>query len=713
MGYLTGGVEDYARVRRPVKVAGADRPRLQSAMRLSPPVEPHLYIFPVRPPLTVRRRSGAAASDLPQTAMSKLTIRRLGPTHLYRGLALMSALVISGTGIPLEAQGPSATFDVFEASIEELQGALERGAVSSVELVEGYLARIAAYDQRGPQINAILRANPAALDEAARLDRERAEQGPRGSLHGIPVIVKDNYDTRDMATTAASVALATHRPREDAYQVRRLREAGAIILAKSNLHELAYGITTISSLGGQTQNPYDPQRNPGGSSGGTGAAVASSFAAVGWGSDTCGSIRIPAAVNNLFGLRPTKGLSSIAGIVPLSHSQDTGGPLARTATDLAIALDATIGPDSADPATSVLADRELPRFVDALDAGALRGARIGVLRQHIGDEREERETTRLVEEALAAMERLGAEIVEIEIPDLPNLLAGTSLIDLEFKWDLLDYLARTPDAPVQSLSEILERGLYHEAVEGVLVRSDRSTSREPPEKVEALAKRAALVTAVDSVMVENGLDALAYPSIRREAARIGEPAIGSNCQLSAATGMPALTVPAGLSNRGVPIGLELLGRPFTDDRLVAIGFAYEQAVAPRRAPPFVPALIDGAAPAPVQFSVAAEPVGPSSASATVPVRASFTYDPVMGTLELLSLEASEGDGLHAVAVRRGATGPIVHRFVGPGGGAAQAFRLEPTDRPALQAGELRLQIFTGQGPSPSSEAPLLLPDSDP
>src|SRR6185436_19098592 len=185
------------------------------------------------------------------------------------------------------------------------------------------------------------------------LDRERAQKGPRGPLHGIPVIVKDNYNTTDMPTTASSIALAGFVPREDAFQVRKLREAGAVIIAKSNMHELASGITTISSLGGQTKNPYDLLRNPGGSSGGTGAAIAASFAAVGMGSDTCGSIRIPSSHNNLVGLRTTKGLSSIAGVVPLSTTQDGAGPLARTMADLAVVLDATIGEDLADPATKL------------------------------------------------------------------------------------------------------------------------------------------------------------------------------------------------------------------------------------------------------------------------------------------------------------------------------------------------------------------------
>ncbi len=270
------------------------------------------------------------------------------PAHRF---ALFAGVLILALVNSVVAQRP---FEVWEATIPEIQSAMEEGRVTSVQLVDLYLARIEAYDQKGPALNSILRINPNARSVAEGLDRERAESGARGPLHGIPMILKDNYDTVDMPTTAGSIALAGLVPHDDGFQVRKLREAGAIVLAKANMHELARGITSISSLGGQTRTPYDPSRNPGGSSGGTGASVAASFAAVGIGSDTCGSIRIPSAHHNLVGLRPTKGLSSIDGIIPLSHTQDTGGPLARSVVDLAIVLDATVGPDAADDATRIL-----------------------------------------------------------------------------------------------------------------------------------------------------------------------------------------------------------------------------------------------------------------------------------------------------------------------------------------------------------------------
>ncbi len=294
-------------------------------------------------------------------------------------IAILSALVvlaqvpagagqIRGRSAPPPPSPAPPLFEVFEQSILDLQAAQTAGRVASKGLVESYLARIAAYDQAGPALNAIVLLNPRARDEAEALDRERAAKGPRGPLHGIPVLIKDNYDTADMPTTAGTLGLATLRPAADAFQVKRLRDAGAVILGKTTMHELAAGITTISSLTGQTRNPYDLARVPGGSSGGTGAAIGASLAAAGMGSDTCGSIRIPAANQNLVGLRATRGLSSRTGVIPLSSTQDVAGPLARTVTDLAIMLDATVG---ADPQDAVTADaaRAHPEVVSGFAQG--------------------------------------------------------------------------------------------------------------------------------------------------------------------------------------------------------------------------------------------------------------------------------------------------------------------------------------------------------
>lgn len=579
----------------------------------------------------------------------------------FHGILLAAAaLAVTACGAPGSAD---AEFQVAEATLADLRRALEEGRVTSRRLVDLYLDRVAAYDVAGPELNTITRLNPRAGEEADALDRERAAGTVRGPLHGIPVLMKDNYDVAGMPTTGSSLALSGLRPPDDAFQVARLREAGAVIVGKTNLHELAAGITTISSLGGQSRNAYEPARNPGGSSGGTGAAVAASFAAVGWGSDTCGSIRIPAAVHNLFGLRPTKGLSSIDGILPLSHSQDTGGPLARTMTDLAIALDATVGPDEADPATAVLEGRAVPNFRAALDPAALEGARIGVLTDWLEEGGSGGRITEVVRAALAEMDSLGAEVVDVTVPNLDSLLAGTGLIDQEFKFDLMDYLAGVPDAPVATLEEIVEAGLHHEALDGTFRRRIARTEQPADEYRETMARRQALREAVVGFMDEMELDALAYPTMRQETALIGAPPVGSTCSLSANTGLPALTVPAGFTETEVPAGLELLGRALDDARLVAFAYAFEAAFPKRRAPLRTPPLAAGRPPDPVL--VALDPPRGS-------VDGTFLLDLPTGTLSYrIALAGVEPEEALGVVLRRTPAsdgeggGVVVLRLAGP------------------------------------------------
>jgi Asp-tRNA(Asn)/Glu-tRNA(Gln) amidotransferase A subunit family amidase len=278
----------------------------------------------------------------------------------------------------------AASFDPFDKSVRDLQRAMTAGHVSSAQLVRFYLDRIVAYDQVGPSVNAVLYVNPNAAAEAQALDVERARRGPRGPLHGIPVLLKDNFDTKDLPTTGGALALSGLVPKEDAFQVRRLRDAGAVMLGKVNLHELALGLTTVSSLGGQTLDPYDLTRAPGGSSGGSAVAAVANFAAFTLGTDTSGSIRIPSSHNNVVGLRPSLGLSSRAGIIPFGHTQDTGGPIARTVADIAIILDATVGFDPADPVTAT-SKRRIPRtYTASLKRNALDGARVGMLTEFFG-----------------------------------------------------------------------------------------------------------------------------------------------------------------------------------------------------------------------------------------------------------------------------------------------------------------------------------------
>jgi amidase len=492
-------------------------------------------------------------------------------------------------GLLIQTPRPGA-FDVVEKSVEELTRALAAGEVTSRQLTAEYVARIEAYDQRGPAINAIIAMNPRALDTADAMDRERAAGRVRGPLHGVPILIKDNFDTADLPTTAASAALKGSMPEHDAFIVRRLRDAGAIVIGKTNLHEFARGITTVSSLGGQTRNPYDPTRNPGGSSGGTGAAIAASFAAVGLGTDTCGSIRYPSAVNGLVGLRPTLGLTSRAGIVPLAHSQDVGGPIGRTVADVAIVMDAIAGIDPDDPVTERSAGKISGDYRGALDARALDGARIGVLQPLFGDAPEDRAVATVVRAAVGEMASAGARVVEIAHVDVPSEADGVAIIRHEFKFDLDAYLQKTPRAPVHSLAEIIDKGVVHPSLQSAFRRSQDVPSLDTDEYRTIVARNARLRDELVALMDRERVVALVYPTLRRTATRIGEPQAGGNCAASAATGLPAITVPAGFADDGMPAGVELLGRPFADRDLLRLAHAYESATRHRRPPRLLPPL---------------------------------------------------------------------------------------------------------------------------
>lgn len=485
------------------------------------------------------------------------------------------------------------SIDVFEASISDLQIALENGTTTSVDLVDQYLARIAAYDKQGPALNSIVRINSNAREQAAALDAERGQSGARSLLHGIPVLVKDNYNTIDMPTTGGSVALANFVPSQSATQVDLLLEAGAILIAKTNLHEYAYGITSIASLIGQTRNPYDIRRVPGGSSGGTGAAVAASFGAIGMGSDTCGSIRIPSAFNNLIGLRPSKGLSSIYGIMPLSHTQDTGGPLARSVEDLAIVLDLTLGYDANDEATEVMRSMPLPDFQAALNSIEIEELRIGKFMPYF--ENASGGTQAAIDEALQWYESQGADIVEVDLPNIGDLAQASGVLAHEFKIDLNQYLTLFQSQDIMTLADIVDLGLFHAAIQPQMTRS-RDTELDVEAYQSALAARTDLRMAVENLMAEHELDALAYPTITQTSVLIGDAQTGSRCQMAAQSGLPALSMPVGLTNNGLPVGMELLGKHFQDADLLAIVKPYEEMVQPRRAPSVTPALENGAPP---------------------------------------------------------------------------------------------------------------------
>ena len=607
----------------------------------------------------------------------------------WRAVVLPAAVAVGCGGAP---GGPDTTrFDVFERSIPELSAAMASGEVTARELVESYLARIDAFDQQGPALNAMVVLNPAALDTADRLDAERAAGDVRGPLHGIPVVVKDNYDTADMPTSAGAIGLATSVPPDDAFQVRRLREAGAIIIGKTNMHELARGITTVSSVAGQTRNPYDLDRNPGGSSGGTGAAVAASFAAVGMGSDTCGSIRIPSAHHALVGLRGTRGLASGDGIIPLSTTQDIGGPLARSVTDLAITLDATVGIDAADETTARSEGRIPASYATGLDPDRLSGARVALLEELLGDTGADRPVREVIEAAADQMAAQGAELVEIPDTDFGELLQGASLIGLEFKFDFDAYLAQTPAAPVRSLAELVERGLYHQVLEAGLGASLEVESLDTEEYRSRHDRREAVRDAVEALLDEHELTALLYPTIRQTARPIGQPQPGSNCALSAISGLPAITVPAGYATDGMPVGLEMIGRQFAESDLLNLAYAFEQSSPHRRPPESTPSLVTP--PAPVAVDVGRDVDG------TTGLRGRLVLDAPTRTLHYsvstYGLASDQVLFTHLHRAGEDGPGPVTHLLGGRGRPwVTGTVSLSARDLASLRAGELYVDVHT-------------------
>lgn len=594
------------------------------------------------------------------------------------------------------APQPPGRIEVAEASIPQLQAALASGALTSRQLVLAYLARIAAYDQIGPSLNSIVTLNPAALAQADALDKERASKGPRGPLHGIPVLVKDNFDTKDMPTSGGALALATLQPSQDAHQVDKLRSAGAIILGKTAMHELAAGTTTISSLTGQSRNPYDLLRSPGGSSGGTGAAIAASFAAAGMGSDTCGSIRIPAAYQNLFGLRTTRGLASRTGVIPLSDTQDVAGPLARSVADLAIMLDATVGSDKRDAITAG-ADAHVPKsYADALQPGSLKGARIGVLRSLFTIVPDDGDGKLVYGQAITAMRNAGAEVIEVAIPGLDEMLTESGSM-YEFVEDLRRYLAAHPGAPVASLEEIVKAGLHHDQLDKRLRDPLAGPDRSSPGYQVLLAKRTVARAATDALLTKERLDALLYPTSLGRPPVIGAENIASNCRLSVVTGLPALAIPAGFTPRGLPVGLELLGAAFAEPRLLALGHGWEQLAKPRRPPFSTPPLVAGKAPGPQQTVVSL--AGGGTAKATI----RFTWEPTTARLHADVIVSGNGkDAPFAIALHRsheGGPGPILVPIMLRGQKRVSAdLVLDALARADLAAGRLAAVLYTAAAP---------------
>jgi len=489
--------------------------------------------------------------------------------------------------------------NVMEATVSGVHAAMREGRLTARQLVQCYLDRISAYDRHGPRINSVLRLNPEALAEAGRLDALAAARpsAPLAPLHGIPVLIKDNIECAGIETTAGASCLRGNLAVQDAFVVRRLREAGAIVLAKTNLHELASGGETVSTLGGQTLNPYDLTRTPGGSSGGTGAAIAASFGLLGIGTDGINSIRSPASANNLVGLRPTMGLVSRSGLVPCGLTQDTIGPITRTVADAAILLDIIAGQDPADPVTTRGVSHIPPSYAAGLDRDGLRGARIGVLRRFFGSGPEHGAVNAVMQRAFATLQAQGAELVEIDEAIRPDALLADTLVHLyEMKGDLDAYLAGVPSGvPVRSLEGIIASASVHPGVAGTLASAMALAGNET-EYRERLQRQQALRERILALMATHRLDALAFPHQRRLVVPVGEAQAERNGVLASATGFPAIVIPAGFSEpdtnapQGVPVGLEFFGRPFSEGVLLRLAYAAEQALGARRPPLATPAL---------------------------------------------------------------------------------------------------------------------------
>jgi amidase len=482
-----------------------------------------------------------------------------------------------------------------DATIAQLHAAMRTGALSAQSLTQRYLDRIDAFDGKGPALASILAINPTALNDAARLDDAMRSGQKPGPLHGIPVVVKDNVETAGLRTTAGSLALADHVPLQDAFLIRKLKAAGAIILAKTNLHEFASSGETFSSLGGQTRNPYDLERTPGGSSGGTGAAVAANFGAAGIGTDTINSVRSPASANSLVGLRPTIGLVSRSGIIPYGLTQDTAGPITRSVADAACLLDAIAGTDPADPSTRDSKAHQPPGYTAFLDANGLRGTRIGLVRSLFGTEDVHQETSAVMSRALEVMQGHNATLVElIEAFDCGMLLDQTSVHHHEVLRDLDDYLGNLPGhMTTRSLAAIMDSGGLHPGVDA-LFRRIATLKIDSADYRERLQRRQALQQQLLALLDTHRLDALLFPHQKRLVVPIGEAQVERNGVLAGITGFPAIVVPAGFSPQtssaplGVPIGLELLARPYAESTLIRLAFAFEQATQHRRPPKSVP-----------------------------------------------------------------------------------------------------------------------------
>lgn len=539
-------------------------------------------------------------------------------------LVAVAAAFTAMTVVAIPSQARAATLDVSTASVAEIRAAYASGRVTREQVVKAYLARIAAYDRQGPSLQAVVVLNPTALDEARALDRARADRATRGPLDGIPVVVKDNIEVAGLATTAGSQLLEGNIARSDAQVVARLRRAGAIILAKVNMSEFAGSGGSVtgttdpallrasavpngySSLGLQTRNPHDLTRGPAGSSGGTGAALAAAFATVGLGTDTGGSVRMPASANGIVGLKPTRGLLSRTGVVPLSLTLDTVGPMGRTVADVAATLGAMTGVDPKDDSTTLSAGKFLSEYSAFLRRGSLKAARIGVARNFMG---KSADTDAVVEQAIATLRRLGAEV--IDPAPVPDYLVDVSspvynmLVASDFKSQMGEYLKPLGPGLPHSFEELVAKAndpatLYRAPGKAIGLRyqSETALAQDDPQYLALKNTQLPAIRAgIDAIFTKHRLDALVYPTLPRPPPAIEPsepPKPGSIIVLptilASEAGLPDLAVPAGMTTTGLPVTISFVGRPWSEGKLLGYAFDFEQQTRALRLPKFTPPL---------------------------------------------------------------------------------------------------------------------------
>jgi amidase len=490
-----------------------------------------------------------------------------------------------------QAQGP---FTLDEATIADIHAAFRTGSLTCRSLVEQYLKRIDADDKQGAALNAIVMVNPRALDVADELDRRFRQSGPVGPMHCVPVIVKDNFETVEMPTTAGSLSLKGMMTGRDAFVVKRLRDAGALMLAKSNMAEFAFSpVETVNSiLPGYSRNPYDRSRVTAGSSGGSAAAAAANFGAIALASDTGDSIRGPAAHQALVGLRSTMGLVSRAGVVPLNLGADIAGAVTRTVADTAAVLQVIAGEDPDDPATAASRGKVDANYSASLRRDGLKGARLGVLHQAYDTPTLDRDVDALFRGVLGELRDLGADVIDpVTVEGLDEMRAAQTGTCNQFKYDLNRYLAGLGDkAPRKTLDEIIKSRQFHPSIQ-VRLESAQAADDVPGESAGCRSReqfREKLRARVLKLMDTMRLDALLYPTWSNPPRLVGDlntPG-GDNSQLFApSTGFPAITVPMGYTRGTLPAGLQIFGRPWSESTLLRLAYAYEQATHHRRPPP--------------------------------------------------------------------------------------------------------------------------------